>query len=352
MACAALTFAAHDLAAATLPPGFNESIVATGLTDLTLMQIAPDGRVFVAQQNGTVRVIRRNVLLPAPFIQIQNISTEGERGLMSIAFDPDYAHNRYVYLFYIRASPLSTVVGRVRASASNPNVAEGQPRVVFSTPHRGNLLLNGGGMEVGEDGKLYVGMGDNEAGSGQNLSDLWGKVLRLNLPDGSIPRDNPFFRRTTGANRAIWALGFHNPFTMAVNARTGRIHVNDTGDSGETSREEVNHLRRGVNYGWPDSQGPRSFFNYSAAAEGGFAIVGGDFYTPRVCMFPARYQGKYFFADVGGWIRFIDGDHRPGPLMPFADGIDIPTDVEVHPDGSLYYTARGSGTVQRVTFNH
>ena len=112
---------------------------------------------------------------------------------------------------------------------------------------------NGGGLHFGLDGKLYISVGENATRTNsQTLSNLLGKVLRINA-DGTIPSDNPFFNTATGQNRAIWALGLRNPFTFAVQPGTGRIFINDVG---ETTFEEINDGRPGANYGWPDTEGP------------------------------------------------------------------------------------------------
>src|SRR5437764_1117322 len=133
-------------------------------------------------------------------------------------------------------------------------------------------------------------------------------MLRINR-DGSIPPDNPFYNTATGSNRAIWALGLRNPFTFAFQPGTGRMFINDVGES---TYEEINDGIAGSNYGWPITEGPTSnpafrgpiyFYGHGA----GCAIVGATFYNPPVPQFPSSYTGKYFFADLcSGWIRVFD----------------------------------------------
>ena len=350
LACAsALFFGVSAASAATLPAGFNETTFS-GVSTVTTLQIAPDGRVFAAQQCGALRVIKNGVLLSTPFVSV-SVNCANERGLLGITFDPNFATNRYIYLYYTRSDPQNNVIGRVQASATNPDVAAGPPTVIFTIPYRGNIYHHGGGLQTGNDGKIYASVGDHQSGSGQSLSNLWGKVIRVNPPDGSIPTDNPFYTTTTGDNRAIWAYGFRNPFTMDIQPGTGRIHVNDVGNSAGSCCEEVNHLTRGTNYDWPNSMGSNDYFGYTASSQGGNAITGGDFYNPVNVNFPASNVGRYFFADYGGgWIRSIMGSGSPGSLTGFASGISGPTDVEVHPDGSMYYAARNSSAVRRICY--
>ncbi|HEV7915559.1 MAG TPA: PQQ-dependent sugar dehydrogenase, partial [Albitalea sp.] len=192
----------------------------------------------------------------------------------------------------------------------------------------------------------------------QSLSTQVGKILRLN-PDGSIPTDNPFYARTTGKNRAIWAYGLRNPFTFAVQPGTGRIHINDVG---QNTWEEINVGAPGANYGWPGSEGNDSIsgnitpplFTYkhsstSPAGSGpggffvGFCIAGGAFY-PSGGNFPAPYRGHYFFADyVSGFIGRVDLANG-NVAYAFASGIDSPVDMVVANDGALVVLRRSGLT--------
>src|SRR5438477_68743 len=200
------------------------------------------------------------------------------------------------------------------------------------------------GSNFGADGKLYAGVGENaNSANAQTLSNRLGKILRYNS-DGTIPTDNPFFNTATGANRAIWALGLRNPFTFAFQPGSGRLFINDVGQS---TYEEINDGIAGSNYGWPITEGPTSnpafrgpiyFYGHGA----GCAIVGATFYNPPVPQFPSSYTGKYFFADLcSGWIRVFDP--TAGTATGFATGISSPVDLHVGPDGALYYLAQGSG---------
>jgi glucose/arabinose dehydrogenase len=351
-ALAATFVTAASLAnAASVPNGFNETTLASGLNLPTLMQIAPDGRLFVSERNGRLRVFKNNQLLSAPFLTVP-VSTDGERGLLGIAFDRDYASNRYVYIYYTRNSPLENRISRFQASAGNPDVAAGGETVLLRIPHRGNVFHNGGSLQVGNDGKLYAAVGDHQSNDGRG-NNLWGKVLRLNTPDGSVPSDNPYL--SSPIPDQVWAIGFRNPFGMDIQRTTGRIFVNDVGNSSDTGREEINELRREGNYNWSASEGPGSFYNYRADSQGGCAIVGGDFYNPPTPNFPSQYIGKYFYGDhCGGWIKYINSSGLPGSPVTFLTGLgnNSITDVEVGLDGSLYYSSRAGGVVRRVRFGN
>ena len=339
--------------AATLPSGFSETRVAT-VSNPTAMAIAPDGRVFVAQKTGALRVVRNNSLLAQPFLTV-SVNSEGERGLHGIAFDPDFQSNRFVYVYYTTASaPIHNRVSRFTASSTNPDVAQaGSELPLLDLPAVGSTVHNGGAIHFGNDGRLYVAVGDNGVPSNsQSLNTPLGKLLRINA-DGSIPTDNPFYSQTTGDDRAIWARGLRNPYNFAVDSATGRIHVNDVG---EDAWEEVNLGVRGANYGWPQTEGPEPagvggvrypIYAYQNAGSN-CAIVGAAFYRPQIVRFPRAYLGRYFFGDFcGGFIRMSSAPNYSS-AAGFATGISSLVDVQAHPDGSLYYLARGVGGLFRV----
>lgn len=365
LACA-VVFACASARAATLPAGFAETAVATGLSSPTAMAFAPDGRVFVCLQGGQLRVVKNGALLPTPFHTV-TVNSIGERGLLGLAFDPDFATNRFIYLYYTATTPaVHNRISRFRASASNPDVVEaGSETVLLDLENLSASNHNGGAMHFGADGKLYVAVGENAVPSNsQTLANKLGKMLRLNS-DGSIPADNPFFAAATGTNRAIWAMGLRNPFTFNVQPGTGRIFVNDVG---QNAIEEINDGLAGQNYGWPTCEGlcptaspvptpavrpPNSFtdpvFLYSNDAST-CAITGGTFYNPTTQQFPAEYAGKYFYSDFcAGWIRRYDP--AADTSTNFATATSSPVDLQVSTDGSLWYLERGNtGRLLRIRY--
>jgi glucose/arabinose dehydrogenase len=335
--------------AATLPSGFTETLVAGGMSSPTAMAIAPDGRIFVCQQGGQLRVVKNGALLASPFLTV-TVSSTGERGLLGVAFDPNFTANQFIYIYYTATTP--SVHNRIsRFTANGDVVVPGSEQILLDLNNLSATNHNGGAMHFGPDGKLYVAVGENAVSSNsQTLNNLLGKMLRINS-DGSIPADNPFFNQATGNNRAIWTLGLRNPFTFNFQPGTGRMFINDVG---QVTWEEVNDGIAGSNYGWPSCESPCSppnvnfrdpIYYYSNDANT-CAITGGTFYNPASATFPAQYAGKYFLADFcGGWIKYIDPASPPGVggATNFASGLSSPVDLQVGSDGSLYYLQRGGG---------
>lgn len=318
------------------------------------MAIAPDGRLFVCQQGGQLRVIKNGALLTAPFVSLP-VNSDSERGLLGVAFDPNFATNQFVYVYYTtQSAPIHNRVSRFTANGDVAVPGSEQAIVDLENLSAGNH--NGGAIHFGPDGKLYVAVGENaNASNSQNLATRLGKILRINS-NGSIPSDNPFFN-TAGANPAVWAWGLRNPYTFAFNPGGPQMFINDVGQS---TWEEINDGIAAANYGWPDVEGPNPNPNPNPTFRGPryfyanddttCAISGGAFYSPTTFQFPADYAGDYFFADLcAGWIKRLD--QTTNVATTFATGISQPVDVLVSNDGSLYYLARGGGGgVFRVVF--
>jgi glucose/arabinose dehydrogenase len=324
-----------------------------GLASATAFAQAPDGRLFVCEQGGTLRVVKNGRLLPTPFHAFA-VDPSGERGLLGVAFDPDFANNRFVYAYHTTTqNGTHNRISRLVAGIANGDVSDGTeqplvdlPRLSAATNH------NGGAIHFGADGKLYAGVGDNANGAqSQDVNNPLGKLLRFNA-DGSIPADNPF-----GATNPVWAYGLRNPYTFAVEPGTGRMFIDDVG---EATWEEIDLATRGANYGWPGSEGPDRvtagitgpLFAYGhgtpdPSGPGGFftgiAITGGAFY-PAAGPFPAAYRGSYFFADLGSkFVARLDTGNG-NAAYAFASIDDAPVSMLVGADGALYVLARGSIT--------
>jgi glucose/arabinose dehydrogenase len=340
--------------AATLPAGFTETSIS-GLSNPTAMEIAPDGRIFVCQQGGSLRVIKKGVLLATPFLTL-SVDSNGERGLLGIAFDPNFATNNFLYVYYtVPTTPRHNRVSRF--TANGDVVVAGSETIILELDNLTSATNhNGGAIHFGPDGKLYVAVGENAtAPNAQTLSNMLGKLLRINS-DGNIPADNPFFGTAVGNNRSIWAFGLRNPFTFAFQPGTGRLFINDVG---QDSWEEINDGIAGSNYGWPTTEGvtanplfrsPLFAYGHGFTPTTGCAIAGGAFYNPTTVQFPQSFVGKYFFGDLcSNWIRIFDP--ATGTASGFAANVSAPVDLKVGTDGSLYYLARGSGAVFRVQFS-
>ena len=340
--------------AATLPAGFTETTIA-GIASPTAMEIAPDGRIFVCEQGGRLQVIKNGALLPDPFVTL-SVDPNGERGLLGVAFDPNFAANNFVYLYY--TVPVEPRHNRVSRFTANGDVAvPGSEVAILDLDNLSTATNhNGGAIHFGPDGKLYVAVGENANGANsQTLTNRLGKMLRINA-DGSIPTDNPFFNTAAGANRSIWALGLRNPFTFTFQPGAGRMFINDVG---QNTWEEINDGIAGSNYGWPTTEGvttnpafrsPLFVYTHGTGPTTGCAIAGGAFYNPLNVQFPSSFVGKYFFADLcSGWIRTFDP--ATGTAADFASGIAQPVDLKVGIDGSLYYLSIGGGLISHIKFN-
>ena len=345
--------------AATLPQGFTDSRIVSGLTDPTDMEFAPDGRLFVAEEAGKVRIAKPDGTL-ATFLDISaKVDAAGERGLQALTFDPGFSTNRYVYLHYTKKATSTTPAHNrvVRVTANGNKVVAGSEKLILRLNNQSATNHMGGALDFGKDGKLYIATGDNARGAvAQQPTNLLGKMLRINK-SGTIPTDNPFYATASANNRAIWALGLRNPFKFAVQPATGTIFVNDVG---EDAWEEINQLEKGANYGWPVHEGAANdpqyvdpIFAYGHdgdPATTGCAITGGAFYNPATVQFPAGYRGDYFFAEFcGGWIRSLDP--ATGQASGFATGLEKPIDLEVSKAGELYYLSRDTtGLVGKIGY--
>lgn len=332
--------------------GFTQSEFTRGLSGATALAVAPDGRLFVAEQRGTVRIVtREGELLSEPFFSVQT-EVAGERGLIGITLDPQFELNGFVYLYYtVTGAPPHNRIARV--TAIDNVAAPGSFSTLFEVDSLVATAHNGGAMHFGPDGKLYVAVGDNVyPQSAQSLNTVHGKMLRLNR-DGSIPADNPFFDSTTGINRSIWATGLRNPFTFAFEPGTGRMLINDVG---QNAFEEINEGVAGANYGWPEIEGSRTDQtpppNYRDPIHAygrsfGCAVTGGVFYNPPNAPpspSPEESPGNYFFGDqCAGSISRLNP--QTGNVTNFATGLNNPVDLDVTADGTLLALSYFDGTI-------
>ncbi len=281
------------------PSGFTrDEAWVTGLTASTAFAQAPDGRIFVTQQRGSIRVIKNGVLLPTPFATM-TVDSTGERGVLGIALHPDFASNGYVYVYSTRTDGGSH--NRIsRFTAAGDVAAAGSEIALVDLPNLSSKILhNGGGIHFGSDGKLYVGVGDNgNSLQAQDLTSPFGKLLRFN-EDGTIPTDNPFYATQSGLARAVWASGLRNPFTFAVQPGTGtdphqrRRPGHLGGDRPRRGRRQLRlAVRRRPERHRPACGFTAPLFTYPhsdpdplGSGPGGFivgpAVVGGTFYPPN-----------------------------------------------------------------------
>lgn len=336
-------------AMADLPAGFSVETVASGLRTPVSLAFAPDGRMFVAQHDGTVRVFGHGLEYSAPFAQIA-VFEYSESGLSGMALDPDFAVNHFVYFFATISDHEQQIIRYtdVLGVGADPVVVRGSLPTVGANH-------NGGGLGFGPDGYLYFSVGDNETGVlAQEFTTLAGKISRISR-DGAAPDDNPF-TTATGVRRSIWALGFRNPFRFTF-APDGRMFVLDVGSEDPLRREEVNLVRAADNGGWPIVEGefdadahPNFLKPLYAYKDHGSAPSGICYYTGS--QFPAEYRGSLFYLDFVSNRIFritLSGDElvQHDEFFRGAGGL---VDLIQGPDGCLYFCQYIRGRVQRICF--
>jgi glucose/arabinose dehydrogenase len=339
-----------------LPPGFSQVLVAPGITMPTTMTVTPDGRFLVCEQSGALRVVKHDTLLTRPFVTL-SVNTNGERGLLGVAVDPDFVNNQYIYLCYTIANGSFNRVSRF--TASGDTVIPGSEHVVLDLD---TLIANyhgGGHLGFGPDGKLYVAAGENGRSIlAQNLDSYLGKILRINS-DGTAPLDNPF--PGPAKRNRVWAYGMRNPFTFSFQPGTGRLFLNDVG---EVTYEEINDATTGgLNFGWPQAEGPGSdtsleypffYYRHGVGIDSGCAITGGTFFNPDsgVSNYPPSYINKYYYIDYcGNWINCISLGNPP-VWSNFASDISFySVGITMGPDGNLYYLSRNNEALYKITFS-
>lgn len=401
---------APRLPATLLEPDFTDTVISYGAlaTPISLTAI-PGGRVIVLEKGGKVRVIQSGSLLATPALDLSAAPnslagcTGTERGLLGFAADPDFTANGFVYIYYTRAnaSAPGNCVNRVsRFQMTGNTIARASEVVLIDNISSLNGNHNGGDIEVGHDGFLYVAVGDGgcdprnvalchtDNESPQDLSLLNGKILRVDRFTGAPAPGNPFTGPGTAACRTrgntaatptttcqeVFAYGLRNPWRFAFDPNTGatRFHINDVG---ELAREEVNLGIAGANYGWPAREGlcaagedavnavpacapPDAGLGYTDPiidyphdhGVGGQYITGGAF-VPNGA-WPAKFDGGYLFAD--GYPGKIFLQPAVGPMETFATDVGGVADLEfVYEAGgwALYYVNAASNQVRRIRYD-
>ncbi len=347
-ACVAPQVAAADFA-------FEQAFSQLAFENPLFLTAAPGAtqRLYVATQGGRIFVFPK---IPEPrtagvFLDIRSRVTQrgGEEGMLGLAFHPDFAGNRSLYVYYTPADrPRRTVISRFRAtSADVADPASEQVLLTIAQPYSNH---NGGMLAFGPDGYLYVGVGDGGSGgdphdNGQRLDTLLGKILRLTA-DGKAPPDNPF-AGTRGARPEIWAYGMRNPWRFSFDRATGALWV---GDVGQNKWEEIDRVVKGGNYGWRVYEGaapyarsgvqPASDYLPPVATyghEAGCSVTGGYVYRGKAV---AQLRGHYVYADFcSGTVWALDAADD-GPRVGRAIGnVPNPSSFGEDADGELYLTS-------------
>lgn len=335
------------VAAEALEAGFVVETYARGLALPTALESLPDGRLIVGEKDGAIWVIIDSVVQQPPFARLQPY-TLSECGLIGLAVDPAFSTNHYVYVFVTVSAEEQQIIRFTESGG----VGTRQTVIRDHLPTRG-VNHNGGGLDFGPDGKLYFSIGDNAVpDNAQDFSTLAGKICRINA-DGSTPGDNPF-RTPTNEPRAIFALGFRNPYRFCF-APDGRLFVLDVGSNGPQRREEINIVSAGDNGGWPLVEGaPQAGQDFLAPIytyqDEGSAPVGALVYTSTA--FPTTYYGNLFHLDYQLnrlYRTVLDGD-RVVSHTTFVQGEAGPVDLAQGTDGALYYCELFGGQIKRVRY--
>ena len=309
---------------------------------------AGDGsnRLFVVEQGGTIRIVKDGSLLPDPFLDVSpEISAGGEQGLLGLAFHPDYPTDPRFFVNYTDTSG-DTHVASFTVDPSNPDraVPGSEKELVFVDQPYANH--NGGGLQFGPDGDLYIGLGDGGSGgdpheNGQKLSTKLGKMLRIGV-DGTtgdlayaIPADNPFAGRSD-ADPAIFAYGLRNPWRFSFDRATGDLWI---GDVGQGSWEEIDVARKGTsgkNFGWNVMEGSHCFRPSDGCDQTGITLPVAEYGHDKGCTVIGGYvyRGTAQPALAGG---YLFGDYCSGTIWaidPSGDQLRDPT-VVGSMDGSL-----------------
>jgi glucose/arabinose dehydrogenase len=342
------------------PSGFRWAEVANGFARPDGLEATADGRLFVLEQRGVIWVIQDGTVLPDPFLDLRDRADASafEQGLLGLAFHPQFLANGFFYVNYTRFGG-DTVIARFSTSA-DPNRADSGSEDVLLVIDQPFANHNGGGLEFGPDGFLYVAMGDGGSandpfGNGQNLDTLLGKLLRIDVSTAepyAIPADNPF--AAGGGRPEIWAYGLRNPWRFSFDPGTGDLYL---GDVGQNSWEEIDFLAAGtaggVNFGWNQREGRHPFATQvtegltdpiAEYANTGFAcsVTGGV--VARDPVLP-EWAGVYLFGDycsgeVWGLVRDAAGQWQGSVL--YGTGLSI-SSFGSGTDGSVYLVHHGGG---------
>jgi len=294
---------------------------------------APDGRIFVTERVGNLRVIENGILNPEP-VKILDVSGF-EGGLLGIALDPNFDDNHHIYLYYTYNDFLSTYNKLSRFTESNNQLSD---ELILLDKIAGGPFHDGGRIKFGPDGLLYITTG--EAGipdRAQDLNSLGGKILRIN-PDGTIPDDNPF------ENSAVYSYGHRNPQGLDWDPVTGKLVISEHGPSGErgVAHDEINVIEPGKNYGWPKVVGDETDPSYTSpilhTGDETWAPSGASFYNSDNI---EQWENKYFIATLrGNHLRMLDLDIESNEVISsealFQGEFGRLRDASVGPDGNLY----------------
>lgn len=358
----------------SLPQGTGAQLqpIASGLSSPLYLTAPPAdvSRLFIVEQTGAIRIVKDGALLPTAFLDISaRVSAGGERGLLGLAFYPDYATTgRFVVHYTDTAGDTRLSTFRV---SSDPDVADATSEQVILTADQPFSNHNGGQVTFGRDGFLYLGLGDGGSsgdpqGRGQDLSDLLGSILRIDVQSGTsytVPVDNPFVGQAN-ARPEVWSYGLRNPWRFSFDRATGDLYIADVG---ERTLEEIDvapaveGAGKGINYGWNRMEGSRCFATGQCDQNGlvlptleyghnqGCSVTGG--YVYRGAAIPSL-QGLYFYGDYcQGWVRslrYTEGAATEVTEWPTLKPGGLVTSFGEDAAGELYVVTEGGSVFKMV----
>jgi glucose/arabinose dehydrogenase len=325
------------------PPGFTYQTLVDGpLIGATAMAFTPDGRLLLTERmTGQIRVFEEGVLQSTPWatVPIFNGGTYAEQGLLGIAVDPGFLQNHYVYVFYTEASGTQNRIGRLEeVNGVGTNLTVLSPNGIL--PSR--TLHNGGPLLFGADGTLFCATGDyQDSTRPQDLNSWNGKILRFDVPNLTVPANNPF------PGNAVYSYGHRNQFGLAIHPVTGDLFQTENGGA---IMDEINRIVPGGNYGWPNVEGREptpnaSFIDPLSWYQPTTAPTGTSFYSGE--NYPAQYQNVWFWTD---W-----NQNRVHAVTLDATGQNLLSEVQfdnppgagygivMGPDGNLWYLTNDTG---------
>jgi glucose/arabinose dehydrogenase len=339
--------------------GLNGPLAITNAADGT-------GRLFIAEQGGTIRILVNGVLVTDPFLDISGrISCCGERGLLGIAFPPDYKSKRYFYVNYTNTQG-NTVISRFHVPLQSLDTADQNSEEIILTIAQPFSNHNGGHLTFGPDGYLYIGTGDGGSGgdpfnNAQSTGTLLGKMLRIDVESGSspyaIPSDNPFVGNAS-YRPEIWAVGLRNPWRYSFDQTEGHLFIADVG---QDDYEEINFQsaqRSGGNYGWNIMEGAHCYNATTCNGSGlvipiaeydhdlGCSVTGGKVY--RGSSYP-DLAGIYFYGDFCSgriWRLARSGDQWTDTLL--MDTTFMISAFGEDEQGTIYLADYKTGSIHRI----
>jgi glucose/arabinose dehydrogenase len=292
-----------------------EPFVSAGLSGPVFMtQPLDDGRIFVVEQVGRIRIVRNGVLQTTPFLDISSrVLSGGERGLLSVAFHPQYATNHFFYVYFTTQTNGDIHIERFTTTA-NPDVADpATAKVIITAPHSSFDNHNGGLVSFGPDGMLYAGLGDGGSsgdplGNGQNFNSILASLIRIDVDHGdpySIPANNPFVGQANHRGE-VWAKGLRNPWRYAFDKSSGLLYIADVGQDLHEEVDVVPATSGGLDFGWNITEG-FSCYNAATCSKTGLTAPIIDYPHTGACSITGGYvyrgtaiqglQGHYFYSD-------------------------------------------------------